>query len=90
MVDPERRKIVFNNIPLDLSRYEYGVLSLLLERPGQVYSRQQIMEHVWEIPDMSLERTVDTHMKNLRNKLRQISEENVLITHRGVGYSIKE
>ena len=59
-------------------------------RPGQVFSRQQIMDHVWPDPDMSLERTVDTHIKTIRSKLKEIAEDEILVTHRGVGYSIKE
>ena len=89
-IDAGKRRIIFRGNALELSRYEYGILNLLLRRPGQVYSRQQIMQHVWPDPDMSLERTVDTHIKTIRNKLKRIADEDVLLTHRGVGYSIKE
>ncbi len=90
-VDTEKRRITFNDVSLKLSRYEYGILELLLNRPGQVYSRQQIMEHVWETPDMSLERTVDTHVKTIRSKLKDIEpKDEILITHRGIGYSVKD
>ena len=89
--DSEKRRISFKGTVLELSRYEYGILSLLLTRPGQVYSRQQIMEYVWETPDMSLERTVDTHIKTIRAKIKEIEPlEDVLITHRGIGYSVKD
>ncbi len=90
-IDKCKRQIKFKNQTLELSRYEFGILELLLARPGQVFSRQQIMESVWEDPDMSLERTVDTHVKTLRGKLSAIeSGEEYLLTHRGVGYSIKD
>lgn len=89
-IEESKRRIAFRGQTLELSRYEYGILTLLLRRPGQVYSRQQIMEHVWPDPDMSLERTVDTHIKTIRNKLKRIADEDLLITHRGVGYSIKD
>lgn len=90
VVDSDKYKISYKSQNLDLSRYEFGILSLLLERKGQVYSRQQIMEKVWESPDMSLERTVDTHIKTIRAKLKKLSEKELLITHRGLGYSVKE
>lgn len=90
LIDDDKRTICYRGTTLDLSRYEYGILTLLLRRPGQVYSRQQIMDHVWPSPDMSLERTVDTHIKTIRSKLKRINEDDVLITHRGVGYSVKE
>lgn len=90
-IDRQKRRILFKGQALELSRYEFGILNLLLSRPGQVYSRQQIMEHVWEEPDMSLERTVDTHIKTIRGKIKAIeSGSEVLVTHRGIGYSIKD
>ena len=75
---------------LQLTRYEYRLLKLLIQRPEQVFSRQQLMDHVWEHPEHSLERTVDTHIKSIRNKLKQISpEQDPIETHRGFGYSLK-
>ena len=90
LVDHKKFKISFKGQKLDLSKYEFGILSLLLKRRGQVYSRQQIMEQVWESPDMSLERTVDTHIKTIRAKIKTVSSEEILVTHRGLGYSVKE
>ena len=90
-VDLEKRRVLLNGEALELSRYEYGILTLLLSHRGQVYSRQMIMDRVWEEPGMALDRTVDTHIKTLRGKLKKIdSTEDYLLTHRGVGYSIKD
>lgn len=87
----ESLKIHYLNQSLQLTRYEYRLLKLLIEHPEQVFSRQQLMDHVWENPEHSLERTVDTHIKSIRNKLKQISPENDPIeTHRGFGYSLKK
>ena len=89
-IDEIRRQITLHSHPLDLSRYEYLLLKLLIRNPGRVYSRDQLMEQVWDSPDMSLERTVDTHVKTLRQKLRAITpDEEWVQTHRGVGYSLK-
>ncbi len=88
-VDSERCRIRYHDVWLDLTRYEYEVLRTLLRHPERVYSRAQIMDLVWSEPDESLERSVDTHIKTLRAKLRQIREdENPIKTHRGLGYSI--
>ncbi|MDR1995517.1 winged helix-turn-helix domain-containing protein, partial [Azonexus sp.] len=73
---------------LDLTRYEYLLLALLLERPGRILSRPQIMAAVWQDDGESLERTVDTHIKTLRGKLRAVRDEDVIHTHRGLGYSL--
>ena len=49
------------------------------------------MQLAWEEPDMSLERTVDTHIKTIRQKLKAIrSDPDPIITHRGLGYSLRE
>ncbi|WP_321283801.1 two-component system response regulator CreB [uncultured Vibrio sp.] len=90
-LDEARHRIAFQGLPLELSRYEFRLLRVLVLNPGRVYSREQLMEQVWDEPDMSLERTVDTHIKTLRQKLRAISpDEEWILTHRGVGYSFKE
>lgn len=76
---------------LQLTRYEYRLLKLLIDRSEHVFSRQQLMDEVWEYPEHSLERTVDTHIKSLRQKLKKIApEHDPIITHRGFGYSLKK
>ena len=87
----DHHKILYQGESLELSRYEFRLLRILLERPGRVFSRDELMGLAWEEPDMSLQRTVDTHIKTLRQKLKSISDdEEAIITHRGVGYSLKE
>lgn len=84
-------QIVYLGITLQLTRYEYRLLKLLIQSPERVFSRQQLMDEVWEHPEHSLERTVDTHIKSLRNKLKQISpEQDPIETHRGFGYSLRK
>lgn len=86
--DPDGQRIAFSGTWLQLTRYEYRLLALLLQRPGRILSRSQIMETVWQDDGESLERTVDTHIKTLRKKLRDHSLDDLIITHRGLGYSL--
>lgn len=89
-VDQERYEISLNGYALSLTRYEYRMLKLLLERPRRVLTREQLMYHVWEEPEASGERTVDAHVKSLRAKLRGVSPGCEYIqTHRGIGYSME-
>lgn len=90
LISEDRFQIKYKNIDLDLRRYEFGILKYLLENPGRVFSRSQIMDRVWHEPDMSLERTIDTHIKVIRAKLKKITDEEIIQTHRGLGYSIKD
>ena len=90
-IDSVRKQISYQNRPLDLSRYEFRLLELLLKHPERVFSRDQLMESVWDDPGASLDRTVDTHIKTLRAKLRQIDPQtDCLKTRRGWGYCLKE
>jgi two-component system catabolic regulation response regulator CreB len=90
-VDEERRTITFLGRPLELSRYEFRVLKLLVSRPGRVFSRDEILQHAWDEPDASLDRTVDAHIKQLRAKLKAIAPQvEAIRTHRGEGYSLNE
>jgi len=74
---------------LALTRYEFLLLKTLLHAPGRVFSRQQLMDQVWGDAGDSFDRTVDTHIKTLRAKLRAIdAEHSPITTHRGLGYSL--
>jgi DNA-binding response OmpR family regulator len=74
-VNPSKKQISFRGQPLELSKYEYDILSTLIRRPGHVFSREELMQQVWEQPEMSLDRSVDAHIKNLRAKLRTIDPD---------------
>ncbi|WP_314138860.1 two-component system response regulator CreB [Buttiauxella noackiae] len=75
--------------PLQLTRYEYLLLKTFLQWPGRVFSRQQLMDLVWSAAEESFDRTVDTHIKTLRAKLRVINPDlSPINTHRGLGYSL--
>lgn len=87
--DAEGRRIRYHGHALDLTRYEYGLLAALLARPGAVLSRMQLMERVWGDALDSGDRTVDTHVKTVRGKLRAVAPgSDPLRTHRGIGYSL--
>jgi two-component system catabolic regulation response regulator CreB len=89
-LDREGRRVRYQGHALDLTRYESGLLEALLARPGAVLSRRQLMDRVWSDALESSDRTVDTHIKTLRAKLRAASgsDEDPVRTHRGLGYSL--
>ena len=90
-VDESKRRISYRGRPLDLSRYEYNLLTLFIQRPGHVFSREQLMDMAWDEPEASMDRTVDAHIKNIRAKLKSIAPDmDPIVTHRGVGYALKE
>ncbi len=90
-IDAEKFRIRYRDVPLELSRIEYRLLKLLLQSPGRVYSREQLMDRAWENGGISLDRTVDTHIKTLRQKLKAVHPgEDPIVTHRGIGYSLQD
>lgn len=89
-IDSMRKDIIYHGTPLGLSRYEYRMLELMIQHPGQVFSRGQLMNYAWDEPEASSDRTVDTHIKTLRSKLRDVApESDCLQTRRGWGYCLK-
>lgn len=88
-LDDEGATITFHSQTLSLTRYEFLLLRTLLKPPRRVFSRQQLMDLVWQDAEESLDRTVDTHIKTLRAKLRSVNDTaNPIQTHRGLGYSL--
>jgi two-component system catabolic regulation response regulator CreB len=88
-IDREGLRIACKGQWLALTRYEYLLLACLLEHPGRVYSRAVLMDKVWSDAEETEDRTVDTHIKTLRAKLRAVlTGRDPIVTHRGLGYSI--
>jgi two-component system catabolic regulation response regulator CreB len=88
-IDREGLRVACKGQWLSLTRYETMLLICLLEHPGRVYSRAVLMDKVWTDAEETEDRTVDTHIKTLRGKLRAaLSGKDPIVTHRGLGYSI--
>lgn len=89
-IDQEGHRIRFRGQVLELTRYEYALLAALLQRPGAILSRAQLMDRGWDSDADSTDRTVDTHIKTLRIKLRAAgADPDPIRTHRGIGYAIE-
>ena len=89
-LDAEGRRIRYRGAVLDLTRYEHALLAALLQRPGAILSRAQLLDRGWDAASDSGDRTVDTHVKTLRAKLRAAGAiPDPIRTHRGLGYSLE-
>lgn len=90
-LDEERHQIRFYGKLLELSRYEYGVLRLLVQKPGRVFTRDELLLQVWGGDNDSFDRTVDAHIKTLRAKLKLVAPgHDPIRTLRGSGYALSE
>ncbi|GAA5183612.1 two-component system response regulator CreB [Niveibacterium umoris] len=89
VIEPEAR-IEYRGQTLALTRFEYRLLLHLLRAPRRVFSREQLLDAVWGNERDSTDRTVDTHIKTLRAKLRDVAPDaDPIQTHRGLGYSVQ-
>ena len=89
-IDRQARRVRYGRQLLELTRYEYLLLQALAQRPGAILSRAQLMDRIWDAASDSADRTVDTHIKTLRGKLRSAgADEQMIRTHRGLGYALE-
>ncbi|GBF51021.1 two component response regulator sensor protein [Leptospira ryugenii] len=90
-IDLERKVIHYFGAQLFLSPYEYKTLSLFLKYPGRIFTREEIMDSVWTEPEDSFDRAVDTVIKNIRARCKEIkAEKDPIETRRGLGYGVKQ
>jgi two-component system phosphate regulon response regulator PhoB len=88
VIDPPRHLVSWRKKPIDLTATEFKLLAILAQRRGRVQSRDQLLRDVWEYNSLIDTRTVDTHMRRLRDKLGPAAK--YLDTVRGVGYRLVE
>ena len=89
-LDTEQRVLLRDGQVIDLTAKEYDLLELLMKNPRRVFSREQLMDQVWGYTYAGDYRTVDVHIRRLREKLERTPAEPVyLITKWGVGYYFK-
>ncbi len=91
IIDPDRFVVSYNGIKQDLTPKEFELLRYLASNPGKVFTRDFLLEQIWGYDFSGDSRTVDVHIRHIRQKLEQIPEAPQLIdTVRGVGYRFKE
>jgi len=86
-IDPEKYEVSAAGRPVSLTSSEFRILHLLASRPGRVYSRDEILDHLWGNEKAVIDRTVDVHIKNLREKLGKSGE--CIVNVRGIGYKMQ-
>ncbi len=87
-LDLQKYRVSIQEKPVDLTSTEFKILKLLASKKGWVFSRAQILEYLWGHEKAVLDRTVDVHIRNLRQKLGKAS--NFIKNIRGVGYKLEE
>jgi two-component system, OmpR family, phosphate regulon response regulator PhoB len=89
-LDREKKRVTRAGRPVDLGPTEYRLLEFLMERPGRVFSREQLLDGVWGSDIYIDERTVDVHVGRLRKALNRGDEADPIRTVRGSGYALDD
>ena len=86
VIDRERFVVEYNGKVIQFPRKEFELLSFLATKPGRVFSRDEILENVWGNEVLVVDRTIDVHVRKIREKL----EDNYIFTVKGVGYKFED
>lgn len=89
-IDTKTRQVIRGQKKIELSNKEYKLLEYLMRNAGDVLTRQQILEHVWETDVDPFSNTVEVHIRFLRQKIDQGFTRKLIKTIRGAGYKISE
>lgn len=88
VINPEKHEVLLKGQPVELSLSEFKILELLTSRPGRVFTRDQILDHLWGQEKVVIPRTVDVHIRHLREKLGSLAS--LIESVRGLGYKYEE
>ncbi|MDQ3399059.1 MAG: response regulator transcription factor, partial [Deinococcota bacterium] len=87
-IDPHKRQVTLAHEPVELTALEFELLFTLAAHPGRVFSRNELLDRVWGSDFTGVDRVVDVHVFNLRQKLEvEPNRPPFLLTVRGVGYT---
>ncbi len=87
-IDPARHVAAFAGTPVRLTAIEFGILKAFLGRPTAVFSREQIMGAAYQLNIQVSDRTIDSHIRNIRAKLAAVDCDDVIETIHGVGFRL--
>ena len=87
-IDPARYEVRVNRVPVELTLAEFRLLETLAERPGRVFSRDQLLDRITEGKAVIIDRNVDVHIRSIRKKLGEA--RSLISTVRGIGYKLVE
>jgi two-component system phosphate regulon response regulator PhoB len=87
-LDRRRHRVTLDDIPVNLTKSEFRLLDIFIRQPGRVFSRAELIDSALDSDGLVLERTIDVHIRSLRQKLGEFAA--VIETVRGVGYRFRD
>jgi DNA-binding response OmpR family regulator len=90
-IDQRERQVTVGGSPVRVTFSEYELLACLMERPGKLFTRQELLRAIWGDSAYRDPRAIDVHIRHLREKLEERPEEpSLILTVRGAGYRFRE
>lgn len=91
VLDPEKRKVTLHGHPVSLTPFEHKLLEALMAAPGRVFSREELLNHLYPNGEAVVDRVIDVHIGKLRQKIEEDpTKPQYILTLRGVGYHFAE
>ncbi len=90
VLNPMTREVKRGEHSINLTKTEFDLLEMLMQKPGQVFTREQIYEEIWGYEFETSSKSLDVYIGYLRRKTEENNESRVVFTVRGVGYTVKE
>ena len=90
VLNPMTREVTRGDRVVNLTKTEFDLLEMLMQKPGQVFTREQIYEDIWGYDFETSSKSLDVYIGYLRRKTEENGESRVVFTVRGVGYTVKE
>ena len=88
VIRPAAREVLVDGVEVELTRIEFDLLALFAGAPQQVFTRQQVLDHVWGENWFGDRHVIDVHIANLRRKVSDRTDQQVIRTVRGIGYGL--
>ena len=90
-LDLEKRKVSLNDRPVQLTPHEYKLLQALMASPGRVFTRDELLDHLYPSGEAVIDRVIDVHIGKLRQKIEEDqAKPRFILTVRGIGYQFEE
>lgn len=91
MIETEKHKVSLDGKPVNLTGSEYKLLCVLMRSPGRVFSRAELLSHFYQYGETVVDRVIDVHIGNLRQKIeKEAAQPKFILTVRGFGYKFSE
>ncbi len=85
-LDSQKLRLTYSGITIDFTHIEFAILNMLINEPGRIFSRDQIMRSCYDDNRIVSDRTIDSHVKKLRHKLKEVKMDEYIHSVYGVGY----